>query len=104
LTTLLDILPGGVLIADPHCRRITGNRAFNEMTACWFLSDEMPAVCPRCQAPCAEASLWEEILLFTLRHDIAVHCLTAAEALARHGGMAAILARKEADLPAGGEG
>jgi PAS domain S-box-containing protein len=31
LTTLLDILPAGVLIADPQCRRITGNRAFNEM-------------------------------------------------------------------------
>jgi PAS domain S-box-containing protein len=31
LTTLLDILPGGVVIADPHCRRVTGNRALNEM-------------------------------------------------------------------------
>jgi PAS domain S-box-containing protein len=31
LTTLLDILPGGVMIADPHCRRLTGNRALNEM-------------------------------------------------------------------------
>jgi PAS domain S-box-containing protein len=31
LTTLLDILPGGVLIADPHCRRLTGNRAINEI-------------------------------------------------------------------------
>ncbi len=30
LTTLLDILPGGVLIADPLCRRITGNRWFYE--------------------------------------------------------------------------
>jgi PAS domain S-box-containing protein len=31
LTTLLDILPGGVLLADPQCRRLTGNRAFYEM-------------------------------------------------------------------------
>jgi PAS domain S-box-containing protein len=31
LTTVLDILPGGVMIADPHGRRLTGNRAVNEM-------------------------------------------------------------------------
>ena len=31
LSTLLDILPGGVLMADPECRRITGNRAFYQM-------------------------------------------------------------------------
>ncbi len=31
LSTLLDILPGGVLMADPQCRRITGNRAFYGM-------------------------------------------------------------------------
>jgi PAS domain S-box-containing protein len=31
LSTLLDILPGPVLMADPQCRRITGNRACYEM-------------------------------------------------------------------------
>lgn len=31
LATLLDILPGGVLMADPRCQSITGNRAFYEM-------------------------------------------------------------------------
>lgn len=31
LATLLDILPGGVLMADPLCHSITGNRAFYEM-------------------------------------------------------------------------
>ena len=31
LSTLLDLLPGAVLMADPLCRRITGNRAFYEM-------------------------------------------------------------------------
>lgn len=31
LTTLIDILPGAVLMADPECRQITGNRAFYEM-------------------------------------------------------------------------
>lgn len=31
LSTLIDILPGAVLMADPECRRITGNRAFYEI-------------------------------------------------------------------------
>jgi PAS domain-containing protein len=31
LSTLLDILPGAVLMADPSCRQITGNRAFYEI-------------------------------------------------------------------------
>ncbi len=31
LTTLFDILPAGVVIADPHCRRLAGNHAFNDM-------------------------------------------------------------------------
>ncbi len=31
LTTLLDILPAGVLMADPECHRITANRAFYTM-------------------------------------------------------------------------
>ncbi|HET8720490.1 MAG TPA: PAS domain S-box protein, partial [Nitrospira sp.] len=31
LQTLMDIFPGGILIADPECRRITANRAFYQM-------------------------------------------------------------------------
>jgi PAS domain S-box-containing protein len=31
LTTLLDVLPCAVLMADPLCRRMTGNRAFYQM-------------------------------------------------------------------------
>jgi signal transduction histidine kinase/CheY-like chemotaxis protein len=31
LETLIDILPAGVLFADPDCHRITGNRAFYRM-------------------------------------------------------------------------
>jgi hypothetical protein len=31
------------------------------------------------------ASLWEEILLLALRHDIAAHCVARNEILAPHG-------------------
>jgi peptide subunit release factor 1 (eRF1) len=60
-------------------------------TACRFLAVDMPAACPRCQAPCVEANLWEEILLFALRHGLTVHFVKADAELARLGGLAVML-------------
>jgi len=60
-------------------------------TVCRSLFFDMPTTCPRCQAPCADASLWEELHLMALRHNIAVRCLKTSEVLARIGGAAAVL-------------
>ncbi len=65
-------------------------------TACRFLSVDMPAACPRCQAPCLEGNLWEEMLLFALRHDLAVHFAPADALPARCRGLAAALVRNDA--------
>jgi len=59
-------------------------------SACRSLFVDMPTTCPRCQAPCVDASLWEEIMMQALRHDIAVQCVKAEGVLARHGGVAAL--------------
>jgi peptide subunit release factor 1 (eRF1) len=64
-------------------------------TACRFLAVDMPATCPRCQALCVEANLWEEVLLFALRHGLTVHFVKADAELARLGGLAAMLPRTE---------
>ncbi len=76
----------GYLVLGPDPRE-----AVARCTACRSLFVDMPATCPRCQAPCADANLWEEVLLLALRHDITAHCVKANEALARRGGMAAVL-------------
>jgi hypothetical protein len=85
----------GYLILGPDPRE-----AVARCTACRSLFVEMPAACPRCQAPCVDASLWEEILLLALRHDVAAHCLKASEPLARCGGVAAVIPEKGPWAPA----
>ncbi len=62
-------------------------------TGCRSLFFDMPATCPRCQAACTDASLWEEVLLLALRHNIAVRCLKTSAVLAGAGGMAAVLGK-----------
>jgi hypothetical protein len=66
-------------------------------TACRTLFTEMPSICPRCQAPCESASLWEEVLLMALRHDIVVHCVKADGPLRPFGSMAAALSASAAE-------
>jgi hypothetical protein len=83
----------GYLVFGPDPRE-----AVARCTACRSLWVEVPASCPRCQAPCVEASLWEELLLLALRHDLAVHFVRGDAELARCGGVAAVLPRPE---PAG---
>jgi hypothetical protein len=76
----------GSLVMGPDPRE-----AVARCTTCRALFVDMPATCPRCQAPCVVANLWEEVLLLALRHDVAAHCLKRSEPLARCGGMAALL-------------
>jgi len=64
-------------------------------TACRSLWIEVPETCLRCQAPCVEASLWEEMLLLALRHGLVAHFVRKDPELARRGGVAAVLARPE---------
>jgi hypothetical protein len=80
----------GYLVFGPDPREIVGR-----CTACRSLWPEVPATCPRCQAPVVEASLWEELLLLALRHDLAAHFVRASPELVRCGGVAAVLARSE---------
>lgn len=78
----------GYLVFGPDPREVVAR-----CTACRSLWVEVPAACPRCEAPCVEASLWEELLLLALRHELAVHVVRGNPELARRGGVAAMLAR-----------
>jgi peptide subunit release factor 1 (eRF1) len=80
----------GYLVLGPDPRE-----AVARCTACRFLSVEILAICPRCQSPCVEGNLWEELLLLTLRHDITVHFVEADAELQRQGGVVAVLSKKE---------
>jgi peptide subunit release factor 1 (eRF1) len=76
----------GYLVLGPDPRETVAR-----CIACRFLSAEMPASCPRCQSPCVDANLWEELLLLTLRHDIAVHFVKPDAELQGRGGVFAVL-------------
>jgi len=80
-----------VLGPDPH-------EAVARCVACRTLFLDMPTTCPRCQAPCTDGNLWEEILLQALRHDIVVDCARNVAPLAQYGGIAAVLPKGQ---PAG---
>lgn len=94
------LAPGGcgVLVVGPDERKAVGR-----CTACGTLFAEVPTACSRCQAPCAVANLWEEVLLMGLRHGIAVHSVRAREPLAACGGMAALLSKRTAATSATAE-
>lgn len=76
----------GYLVIGPDARETVGR-----CTACRFLSTDVQPSCPRCGQPCEEGNLWEEILLFALRHELDVHVVRNSEELAKIGGVAAVL-------------
>jgi protein required for attachment to host cells len=76
----------GFLVLGPDPRETVGR-----CTRCRNLAVDSPTTCPRCQAPCVESNLWEEVLLTALRHRLAVHFVDAPDRLAAHGGMGAAL-------------
>jgi hypothetical protein len=84
----------GYLVLGPDPRE-----AVARCTACRFISDEMPTTCPRCQRPCVEANLWEELILLALRHDIDVHFVDADPELERCGRLVAVLGKTASPEP-----
>lgn len=97
---VLAALQGGKVGAHGHGHLVLGpdpREAVARCTACRALDVDMPAACPRCQAPCVTANLWEEVLLLALRHGVAVHCVGADEWLTRYGGLAAVLPRDDGE-------
>jgi hypothetical protein len=84
----------GYLVFGPDPREVVAR-----CTACRALWVEVPATCLRCQAACVEASLWEELLLLALRHDLAAHFVRGDPELAHRGGVAAVLSRPKRDGP-----
>lgn len=91
----------GCVVLGPDPREVVARCA-----ACRSLFVEMPTTCPLCQAPCVDANLREEVLLLTLRHDVAAHFLTN-DMLAHCGGMVAVLSaqgvpgREDIGIPSG---
>jgi hypothetical protein len=79
--------PGYVVLEPDH-----GEMAAR-CTGCGSVSTVMRPACPYCNAPCEKVNLWQEILLFAARHDIPTHVVENSGALARHGGVAAVLSR-----------
>jgi hypothetical protein len=91
---VLDALQGGRLGLRGHGMLVLGpdpREAVGRCTRCRLLAADAPPTCPRCQGPCAEASLWEEILLMALRHQIVARFVADPERLAPYGGVVALL-------------
>ena len=72
-------------------------------TRCESIFTTMPATCPFCQGACEKVNLWQEILFFAARHNIAAHTVENSPELSRHGGVAAVLSRSEPWEPAAAE-
>ncbi|HMB05199.1 MAG TPA: hypothetical protein VKP69_15855, partial [Isosphaeraceae bacterium] len=51
--------------------------------------------CPYCHEPCRTGNLWQAVLAFAIAHGIWVHRVQPSAALARHGGIVALLTRDE---------
>jgi len=100
---VLDALQHGRIGREGHGYVILGpdgREAVARCSACRWLDTEMFDRCSRCGAHCDEASLWEEILLFAHRHQIAVEIVKPDPLLTSVGGVAAVVpvAEKERDL------
>jgi peptide subunit release factor 1 (eRF1) len=64
-------------------------------TGCRAVFAAAEEACPYCRAPCEACSLWQEVLCLALGHGIWVDLVRPDAELARHGGIAALLARDE---------
>jgi hypothetical protein len=69
-------------------------------TRCGSIFTTAQATCAICQGVCERVNLWQEILLFAARHQIAAHTVEACPALSAVGGVAAALSRSEPWEPA----
>ena len=101
---VLDALQGGQLRPGGYGSLVLGpdpRETVGRCTRCHALAADAPPACPRCQAACRLASLWEEVLLLALRHGIAVHFVDDSEKLAPYGGMVAALPKDRPGVRAG---
>lgn len=93
---VVDALQTGRVAPQGHGRVILGpdtREAVARCRECRLLSCAMPSFCPRCGAPCVQASLWEEILFFCHRHKISVQIVEPDSLLERQEGVVALLSR-----------
>jgi len=51
--------------------------------------------CPYCGKPCRACNLWQEILALAMRHGVWINLVKTSSEVARHGGIAALLARAQ---------
>jgi peptide subunit release factor 1 (eRF1) len=85
----------GYLLLEPDRGEVAAR-----CTRCESLFTTIYATCPVCQGACEKVNLWQELLLFATRHNITAHTVESNPALARHGGVAAMLSRQEPWEPA----
>jgi len=93
IQSTLDALQNGKVGPRGHGYLVMGpdpGETVGRCQNCKALFTDTPALCPRCQAPCVLGNLWEEILLFSLRHKVEVH-FVKSDTLSRYGGLAVVL-------------
>jgi hypothetical protein len=93
---VLDALQGGRLGPDGSGYLVLGpdrRETVGRCLACRSLSLDSLGQCPKCLAPCAPGSLWEELLLTALRHRISARFVKDPRRLAPYGGVVAALPR-----------
>lgn len=76
----------GYLVLGPDPRETVGR-----CVACRTLAPDPLGKCPRCQAPCAPGSLWEELLLTALGHGVSARFVSDPRKLEPYGGVVAVL-------------
>jgi hypothetical protein len=87
---VLAALQSGQLRPDGHGYLVFGpdpRETVGRCIACRTLATNAMGPCPRCQAPCAPGSLWEEVLLTALQHKISARFVSDARTLAPYGGI-----------------
>jgi peptide subunit release factor 1 (eRF1) len=78
------------LILEPDAGAV-GYRCTN----CRSLFAAEQKTCPYCSSTCKASNLWQEILALAMSHGVWVNMVKPNTELARHGGIAALLARDE---------
>ena len=64
-------------------------------TGCRSLFATRREACPFCGAPCRTCNLWQEVLALAMGHCVWVNLVKSSTEVARHGGIAALLARAQ---------
>ena len=97
---VLEALQSGRLGSHGHGYLVFGpdpREAVGRCVACRTLAPDPCGSCPRCQAPCAPGSWWEELLLTALRHGITARFADDPRKLELPGGVVAVLPKGRHD-------